>query len=115
MAGRATAIPASDSAGGRSPSKTPTMTASPAALTALIGPATLNAAWRKPRYSASAPDIPPRPAATPQPSAAADGACPAPQGSTTTVSTRLHTVAMKVTMRTLARRAARPAAKSEAP
>ena len=38
--------------------------------TALSGPATLNAAYRNPRYSASAPSVPPAPAATPHASAA---------------------------------------------
>ncbi len=49
MAGSATPIPASDSAEGRSPSRTPALTDSPAALTALSGPATLNAARGTPR------------------------------------------------------------------
>src|SRR5487761_1252432 len=115
IAGRATTIPVRESEGGRSPSNTPARTDSPAALTALSGAATLNAARRNPAYRASAPAMPPRPAATPQPSAAADGTRVTTQGSTTRVRTRLHTVARKLTKSAPALRAASPAAKSEAP
>ena len=73
MAGSASTIPVSARAVGRSPSSSPASTENPAAPTALIGPATLNAACRNPRYSASAPMVPPRPATAPQARAAAPG------------------------------------------
>ena len=73
MAGSASTIPVSARAVGRSPSSSPASTENPAAPTALIGPATLNAACRNPRYSASAPVVPPRPATAPQARAAALG------------------------------------------
>ena len=49
MAGSASTIPVSARAVGRSPSSSPASTENPAAPTALIGPATLNAACRNPR------------------------------------------------------------------
>ncbi len=49
MAGRASPIPASDSVLGCSPNSSPASTEKPADATALSGPATLNAACRKPR------------------------------------------------------------------
>ena len=73
MAGSASTIPVRARAVGRSPSSSPASTENPAAPTALIGPATLNAAWRNPRYSASAPAVPPRPATAPQARAAVLG------------------------------------------
>ena len=81
MAGRASTIPISARVVGRSPSSSPASTEKPAAPTALIGPATLNAACRNPRYSASAPVVPPRPATAPQASAAAAGRWDAAKGS----------------------------------
>ena len=73
IAGRARMIPVSARPDGRSPRSRPASTEKPAAPTALSGPATLNAACRKPRYSANAPPTPPRPAAAPQASAVAVG------------------------------------------
>ena len=73
MAGSASTIPISARVVGRSPSSSPASTENPAAPTALIGPATLNAACRNPKYSASAPVVPPRPATAPQARAAVPG------------------------------------------
>src|SRR5947208_1333125 len=66
MAGSASTIPVSARVVGRSPYSSPASTENPAEATALSGPATLNAACRKPRYSANAPSVPPSPAANPQ-------------------------------------------------
>jgi hypothetical protein len=115
MAGNASTIPASASAVGRSPDSSPASTQNPAAPTALSGPATLNAAWRNPRYNASAPAVPPSPATAPQASAAAAGRCPAANGSVAATATRLTTEPSRATRMTAALRAASPAAKSEPP
>ena len=115
IAGSARAIPIRASAVGRSPSSSPASTENPAAPTALSGPATLNAACRNPRYSASAPVTPARPAAAPQATARGAGE-PAPVStSARLITARLTAVASRVTRITLARRLARPAAKSEPP
>ena len=115
MAGRASTIPISARVVGRSPSSSPASTEKPAAPTALIGPATLNAACRNPRYSASAPVVPPRPATAPQARAAAAGRWDAAKGSAAVTTTALTAEASSVTWMTPARREASPAAKSEAP
>jgi hypothetical protein len=115
MAGRASPIPASASALGRSPSSSPASTENPAAPTALIGPATLNAACRNPRYNANAPSVPPVPATKPQAKAATDGAGAAANGSTIATRTALTAEASSVTWITPACREASPAAKSENP
>ena len=73
MAGSASTIPVSARAVGRSPSSSPASTENPAAPTALSGPATLNAAFLNPMYSANPPPVPARPAAAPQIRAAAPG------------------------------------------
>ena len=83
--------------------------------TALSGPATLNAAYRNPRYRASAPSVPPAPAAAPQASEAPLGRCPAPKGSAANATTAAAVLASRVTWMTLAVREASPAAKSELP
>ena len=70
MAGRATMIPISARVLGRSPHSSPASTENPAVPTALSGAATLNAAYRNPRYKAIPPSVPPAPAAAPQASAA---------------------------------------------
>jgi len=59
--------------------------------------------------------MPLSPATAPQVSAAADGCALATVGSTASVSSRLNEVARKLTIITLIRREARPAAKSELP
>ena len=115
MAGRASTIPISARVVGRSPSSSPASTEKPAAPTALIGPATLNAACRNPRYSASAPVVPPRPAAAPQAREAAAGRWGAAKGSAAVTASALTAEASSVTWMTPARREASPAAKSEAP
>jgi hypothetical protein len=115
MAGSASAIPVSARALGRSPDSSPASTENPAAPTALSGPATLNAAWRNPRYRASTPAVPPRPAPAPQASAVADGGCPAVTGSATATGSRPTAEATRVTWMIPALREAIPAAKSEVP
>ena len=115
MAGRASTIPISARVVGRSPNSSPASTEKPAAPTALIGPATLNAACRNPRYSASAPVVPPRPATAPQARAAAAGRWGAAKGSAAVTASALTAEASSVTWMTPARREASPAAKSEAP
>ena len=115
MAGRASTIPISARDVGRSPSSSPASTEKAAAPTALIGPATLNAACRNPRYSASAPVVPPRPATAPQARAAAAGRWDAAKGSAAITTSALTAEASSVTWMIPARREASPAAKSEAP
>src|SRR5215831_11618258 len=81
IAGSARAIPIRAGAVGRSPSSSPASTENPAAPTALSGPATLNAAYRNPRYSANTPSVVLSPAPKPQASAATLGAEGAAKGS----------------------------------
>ncbi len=115
MAGSARTIPIRARVLGRSPHSRPASTENPAVPTALSGPATLNAAYRNPMYSANAPPVPPAPAAAPQASAATSGRCAAAKGSAANTSTALATVASRLTRMTLAVREASPAAKSELP
>ena len=115
MAGSASTIPVIARAVGRSPSSSPASTENPAAPTALIGPATLNAACRNPRYSANAPMVPPRPATAPQARAAAPGGWDAAKGSAAVTTSALTAEASSVTRMTPALREASPAAKSEPP
>jgi len=97
MAGRASTIPVSASVVGRSPNSRPASTEKPAAPTALSGPATLNAACRNPKYSASPPTKPPRPAPAPQASAAADGGWPPTKSSAAATATALIAEASRFT------------------
>src|SRR5215472_3043777 len=115
MAGRARTIPIRARVLGRSPRSRPASTENPAVPTALSGPATLNAAYRNPRYRANAPSVPPAPAAAPQASEAPLGRWSAPKGSAANTTTAAATLATRVTWMTLAAREAIPAAKSELP
>ena len=115
MAGSASTIPVSARVVGRSPYSSPASTENPAEATALSGAATLNAAFRNPRYSANAPSVPPIPATKPQASAAAFGPGEAANGSAAATITPLTADASSVIWMTGALREASPAAKSEPP
>ncbi len=115
MAGRARPIPIRATVLGRSPQSSPASTENPAVPTALSGAATLNAAYRNPRYKAIPPSVPPAPAAAPQASDAPLGRCAAAKGNAASTTTAAVTQASRVTWMTLAVREASPAAKSELP
>ena len=110
MAGSASPIPASARVLGCSPNSSPASTEKPADATALSGPATLNAACRKPRYSAIAPVTPPSPAAAAQATDGQDGNWLLTHGATSSRASTLAASARIVTRMTLAARVARPAA-----
>src|SRR6202023_3679414 len=115
MAGTARKIPIRATVLGRAPQSGPASTENPAVPTALSGAATLNAAYRNPRYSAIPPSVPLAPATAPQASAAPLGPGEAANGSAARTSRQAVTQASKVTWMTLATREASPAAKSELP
>src|SRR5215510_15137100 len=115
IAGSARQMPISESEPGRSPSASPASTENVAVPTALIELATLNAAYRNPRYSANAPATPLAPAPAPQSADASDGAWLLMNGITQISRTVLVTSTSTVTRTTLALRAASPAAKSDPP
>src|SRR5262249_41103502 len=109
IAGSARQMPISESEPGRSPSASPASTENVAVPTALIELATLNAAYRNPRYSANAPATPLAPAPAPQSADASDGAWLLMNGITQISRTVLVTSTSTVTRTTLALRAASPA------
>jgi len=110
IAGSASAMPASESAPGRSPSASPASTENAAVPMALTELATLNAACRNPRYSAIAPVTPLAPAPIPHSTDVSDGAWLLMNGITQRSRAALVTSARTVTRTTLACRAASPAA-----
>ena len=109
IAGSASAMPASESAAGFSPSTTPASTENAAVPTALTELATLKSACRKPRYSAIAPAAPLTPAAIPQSTDVSAGTWLLMNGTTHRSRAALVASASIVTRTTLARRAASPA------
>src|SRR5262249_45615954 len=115
IAGGGRQMPIGESEPGRSPSASPASTENVAVPPALIELATLNAAYRNPRYSANAPATPLAPAPAPQSADASDGAWLLTNGITQISRTVLVTSTSTVTRTTLALRAASPAAKSDPP
>jgi len=110
IAGSASAMPASESAPGCSPSASPASTENAAVPTALTELATLKAAYRNPRYSAIAPVTPAALAPIPHSTDVSDGAWLLTNGITHRSRAALVTSARTVTRTTLAWRAASPAA-----
>jgi len=110
IAGSVSAMPARESSPGRSPNNRPAITDSVAAATALTELATLNAAWRRPVYSAISPIPPPIPATTPHAREDPDGVWRLTNGTMDMTRTALTTSAVTVTLTTKpTRRPATPA------